>query len=81
MSAFFIKKDLTFISVYCIIYSSITFKYCGSIIYNIYGVKKEIKYGNVEKVIYGLSNVKKDISTKSEYFQKIEDYIIDRNKE
>ena len=44
-------------------------------------MKKEIKDGNVEKVIYGLSNVKKDISTKSEYFQKIEDYIIDRNKE
>ena len=50
-------------------------------LYDIYGAKKEIKDGNVEKVIYGLSNVKKDIPTKSEHFQKIEDYIIDRNKE
>jgi len=49
--------------------------------YNIYGVKKEIKDGNVEKVMYDRANVKIDIPTKSEHFQKIEDYIVDRNKE
>lgn len=44
-------------------------------------MKKEIKDGNVEKVMYGRTNVKIDIPTKSEHFQTIEDYIIDRNKE
>ena len=44
-------------------------------------MKKEIEDGNVEKVMYGRTNDKIDIPTKSEHFQKIKDYIVDRNKE